>query len=94
MGFHSGVLNGLAALTVIVFVGRAVVKLLQNPEKPHRELVSARERRATTAVGIPLALVGLSTMAGGPLAVPVAPFALLAPGIVLLVYPEFAPSSV
>ncbi|WP_408957216.1 hypothetical protein [Natrinema sp. 74] len=94
MGFYSGLLHSFATLTVLFVVGRAVAKLLQNPDKPHRELVPAWERRATTAVGIPLTLVGLSTMVDGPIAAPVDTVVLLAPGIVLVVYPEFAPTSV
>lgn len=94
MGLFAGLLNVLSAGIVVVFVGRAVLKLLENPDRPHRELVSARERHATTIVGIPLTLVGFSTMVGGPLAVPYNALMILLPGIVLFAYPDFSPSGV
>ncbi|TMT85719.1 hypothetical protein E2L06_03565 [Haloterrigena sp. H1] len=94
MGLFAGLLNVLSASIVVVFVGRAVLKLLENPDQPHHELVSARERHATTIIGIPLTLVGLSTMVDGPLAVPYNALLILLPGIVLLVYPDFSPSGV
>lgn len=86
--------NGLASLVVVVFVGRACLRLLDSPEEDHEALVPAWERRATTLVGIPLTLVGLSTMANGPLSVPYNPLALSLAGVVLLVYPDFSPSAV
>lgn len=93
MAPFAGLLNALASLVVVVFVGRAVLKLLDDPERNHDELASKRERLLTTVVGVPLTLVGLSTMVDGPLAVPYDALALLLPGIVLLVYPNFTPSS-
>lgn len=86
-------LNGLASLVVLVFVGRACIKLLQNPDETHGELVPTWERRATTMAGIPLMLLGASTLTNGPLAVPYNPLSLLLPGIVLFVYPDFTPTA-
>lgn len=83
-----GVVNAVAALLV---VGRAVVLLLEHPDEPHVELVSTAERRVTTLVGVPLLLVGLSTMVGGPLAVPYDAVSLTLLGLVLTVYPDFSP---
>lgn len=94
MAPFSGVVNALAILTVLGFGGRAALKLLQNPDVPHDELVPAWERRVTTLVGAPLLLVGASTLMEGPLAVHYSPMALLLPGIVLFLYPNFAPSPV
>jgi hypothetical protein len=93
MAVVTALLNLLAVVVVVGFGGRAARRLLQDPEQAHGNLVSERERRATTAVGVPLALVGASTLVDGPLAVPVDPLVLLLPGIVLLVYPDFTPGS-
>lgn len=93
MAPFAGILNAVAKLTVLVLVGRAIVKLLQNPDENHDELVPRWERRVTTIIGVPLTLVGLSTMVDGPLAVPYETLTVLLPGIVLLVYPNFTPSS-
>jgi hypothetical protein len=49
--------NGLASLVVLVPVGRASLRLLRDPGETHEQLVSARERRVTTVVGVPLALL-------------------------------------
>lgn len=81
-----------AAVVVVGLVGRASAKLVRNPDADHDELVPEWERRATTVAGVPLTLVGLSTMVGGPLAVPYNALMLALPGIVLLVYPNFTPS--
>jgi hypothetical protein len=89
----AGVANALAPLFAFVLVGRAVAKLLQRPSEEHRELVPAWERRTTTAVGVPLVLVGASTMTNGPLAVPYDPLAFTLFGVVSLVYPDFTPSA-
>lgn len=88
-----GVVNAVAALLVVAFLGRAVVRLLEEPDGVHAELVPAWERRATTLVGVPLLLAGLSTMVDGPLAVPYDPLYLTLLGVVLTVYPDFTPSS-
>jgi hypothetical protein len=85
--------NAVAALLVVAVLGRAVVLLLENPEETHAERVSTTERRATTVVGVPLLLVGLSTMVDGPLAIPYDPLYLTFLGLVLTVYPDFTPSS-
>ncbi|WP_226480490.1 hypothetical protein [Natrinema amylolyticum] len=90
MPLSDGLVYGLASLIVVGFVCRAVWKLLRNSETPHRELVLAWERRLTTVAGIPLSLVGASTLVDGPLAVPYDPLMLLFAGVVLLTYPEFA----
>jgi hypothetical protein len=89
----AAVLDPLAGLTVVVLVGRAAARLLKRPETAHDELVPARERHVTTALGVPLTLVGASTLVGGPLAVPSDAGTVLLPGIVLLVYPDFTPSA-
>lgn len=93
MAPFAGLLNALVPLVVFVFVGRAIVKLLRNPKEDHDELVSKRERRATTLVGLPLLLVGLATLAGGPLALPYNAWVFLLPGGVLTLYPNFGPRS-
>ncbi|WP_459193808.1 hypothetical protein [Halosimplex sp. J119] len=82
-----------AVAVVVGCVGRASSQLLRDPEESHEELVSTRERRVTTAVGVPLTLVGLSSMVDGPLAVPLDPLLISISGIVLLVYPDFSPSA-
>ncbi|RBI63589.1 hypothetical protein DMJ13_03380 [halophilic archaeon] len=89
----AGVVNAFASLSAFVLVGRAIAKLLQSPEEKHRELVPAWERRATTVVGVPLLLVGVSTMTDGPLAVPYDPLTFTLLGVVLFVYPDFTPSA-
>ncbi|MFC7139381.1 hypothetical protein ACFQMA_05955 [Halosimplex aquaticum] len=94
MSVADTVLRLLATVVVVALVGRACQRLLGDSDESHEELVPAWERRATTAVGVPLTLVGLSTMVEGPLAVPFDALAILLPGIVLLVYPDFSPSAV
>ena len=87
------VVNGAASLAVVALVGRAVARLLRNSEKSHAELVSVGERRATTAAGVPILLVGLSTIRGGALAVPFDALTLVVLGGVLVVYPDFTPTA-
>lgn len=89
----AGIVSTVASLIVVVFVGRAMIKLLQDPEEDHDELVPTWERRATTVVGVPLLLVAASTMTNGPLAVPYDPLPLFFAGVVLTAYPNFTPSS-
>lgn len=80
------------AVSVLLIV-RATTRLRKDPATDHDELVPKRERRATTVVGVPLLLVGLSTMVGGPLAVGLPPLPLAVAGSVLGVYPNFEPSA-
>ncbi|WP_436924783.1 hypothetical protein [Halosimplex amylolyticum] len=94
MTLVNAILHLFAVVVVVGFVGRASGQLLADPDEAHDQLVPVWERRATTAVGLPLTLVGLSTMVEGPLAVPYDPLVILLPGIVLLVYPDFSPSAV
>lgn len=94
MSLLTGLLDGFFSLVVLGLVGRAVVLLRRNPDVDHDELVPAWERRLTTALGIPVTLVALSTIAGGPLAIQYQSVPFLLAGITLLVYPDFSPSVV
>jgi hypothetical protein len=87
------VLSAAAGLLAVGLVGRAVVSLLRHPNRDHDELVPVRERRVTTAVGLPMLAVGLSTVAGGPFGVSGYGGTLLVLGGVMTVYPEFTPGS-
>jgi len=93
MSLVNGVVHLVAFVVVVGLVARASSKLLADPAENPQNLISAWERHVTTAVGIPLTLVGLSTMADGPLAVSSNALLITLPGIVLLVYPDFSPSS-
>ncbi len=87
------VVNNLISVSIVGLVGRSVWKLLKYPEKNHRELVPNWERRVTTVIGVPLLLVGLSTMVDGPLAVSYNALSITLFGAVLSAYPDFTPSS-
>jgi hypothetical protein len=89
----AGVVGAVAVLISLGLVGRAAAKLPASPGESHDELVPAWERRLTTAVGVPVLLVGASTLVSGPLAVPYDPLAITLCGAVLVAYPDFAPSS-
>jgi hypothetical protein len=93
MSLVDGVVHLFAVVVVFGLVARASLKLHENPDRTHQKLVPDWERHSTSAVGLPLTLVGLSTMVDGPLAVPYNPLMIALPGIVLLVYPDFTPSS-
>jgi|APHM01.1.fsa_nt_gi hypothetical protein len=93
MAIVIAILNLLAVVVVVGFGGRAAIRLLHDPEQAHENLVSKRERRATTAAGGPLTFLGASTLVDGPLTVPADPLVLLLRDIVLLVYPDFTPES-
>ncbi|WP_458210595.1 hypothetical protein [Haladaptatus sp. NG-SE-30] len=92
MTLFAEIVDHLIAVLIVGLVSRACWKLIQNPEKNHRELVPAWERRVTTVVGVPLLLVGLSTMVDGPLAVSFNALTLTLLGAVLSAYPDFTPS--
>ncbi|WP_323675362.1 hypothetical protein [Halorubellus sp. PRR65] len=88
-------LNGIVyAVSTVVFlglVGRAVVRLLDEPDAAAADRVPAWERHGTTALGVPVALLALSTAAEGwpDFGFVSAPFVLA--GASLLLYPDFAP---
>jgi hypothetical protein len=73
---------------------RAVGRLPQSPETPPDELVPVWERHATTLVGLPLLVLGLSSITPGPLAVPGYGGVALFLGIVVLPCPNYTPASV
>lgn len=93
MSLMDGVVHLFAVVVVVGFVARATLKLLADPGKDHEKLVPGWERHVTTVVGFPLTMVGLSTMADGPLAVPYNALLVTLAGIVLLVYPDFTPKT-
>jgi len=87
----TALVDGAAALVVVGLVWRAGSRLLRNPDKDHADLVPTWERRVTTAVGVPVLAIAVSSMADGPLDVGHASIPAFLAGLTLLLYPEFSP---
>jgi len=87
----TALVDGAAALVVFGLVGRAANRLRKNPERAHADLVPAWEHRVTTAVGVPVLAVAVSSMVDGPIDVGYVSIPILLAGLALLLYPEFAP---
>ena len=92
MGVLAGGIDAVVLLICVVLVGRATAVLYEQPAVRPSERMSDWESHATTAVGFPAVMVGITVM-GGALTLPGDTLALTLVGAVAVGYPDFLAGS-
>ena len=88
MGVLAGGIDAVVMLACVVLIGRAIAVLYEQPSVKPSERVPDWEPHATTVIGFPAMVVGITVM-GGALTLPGDTLALTLVGAVAVGYPDF-----